>query len=566
MVLSVFAMSFAFVGTAAATASGTESADGTRIVSDGNSGFVDGDTILAEGASVFRGEELRNASASTATDFSNAENSETNLTTSLIHIETGEQLEGTIPQDATLGAYTETGDLDGYLRVDVRTATISEFAIENPNEADVSGGVLVNADDTAETGYVNATYNFNASEPLEVTVTDADGFDVTTEFIQGSTVDDETRDGLAVDEASFRIADDVDTGTYTVTVAGSDDLDFGDATQSATIEIVDSADVSVSLQPEEVVQGNSVQFTLTGGTEGDYHLVTIADDDFRSVWDDDFAGDTPTIFRDVSDVTDTGYLNASDPGFGGEVNVSKVPAGATDAANVTHAFAILEIDGGQAIGAIDTTYLDTDDITIDVYNEDVSGDVNNDWEGGNYANDDGTFGGIYSEDGPPEVVRNLADVGEEDDIDLTVTEGGVTLDSPSGTYVIGSQVDITGSVTEGVEDVAIYVRGGSDWERLDLDISDAGNTYTIDVDSDNTFELEDVTLSDTDSTDGNQLLSLPGSYKIAVVDFADLNGPNEELTTAQFNDNTTDSQTIVVTSSDLSAQFEFYNGQADRQR
>jgi hypothetical protein len=112
--------------------------------------------------------------------------------------------------------------------------------------------------------------------------------------------------------------------------------------------------------------------------------------------------------------------------------------------------------------------------------------------------------------------------------------------------VIGSQVDISGSVSEGVDEVAIYARGGSNWERVDLDNSDT-NQFTIGVDGDNTFEQEDVTLSDTAGNDGNQLLSLPGSYKIAVVDAAKLGDtPQATLTTAQFNDNTTDSQTIVV--------------------
>ncbi|MDR9382711.1 MAG: hypothetical protein RI560_13710, partial [Natronomonas sp.] len=221
-------------------------------MSDGGQGFVNGDTILAEGASVFRGEELRNASASTKPAANAATNGDTNLTTSLIHIETGEQLEGTIPQDATLRAYTSDGNVDGANRVNLRQAIINDFDVENPNGAAVSGGTLVNDGTSPNIGFVNATYNFNESEPLEVTVTDADGLDVTSEIVTGTNPDTSPSSGTAT--ITFD-SDNVDTGEYTFTVEGEDELDFGAATQSTTVTVSDSLTPELELASTSVVQG-----------------------------------------------------------------------------------------------------------------------------------------------------------------------------------------------------------------------------------------------------------------------------------------------------------------------
>jgi hypothetical protein len=242
-------------------------------------GRVTGAAVISAGGDAFIGEDLSGEFVQDGGDLKSVQG--------LLNTNSAEQLEGEISRDQTVGVYTHNGSLDGTHRLNVRDATISTFDVENVNGADVAGGTLVNLNDSATTGFVNVTYNFNESEPVEVTVTDADGLDVTTEFITGATVDDAAVGGDS-DKASFQIADDVSTGTYTVTVAGNDDLDFGDASVSATVEVVDDADVTVSLQPDEVVQGNSAQFSLSGGSEDDYHLVTIAAGDFRDIWSDEF--------------------------------------------------------------------------------------------------------------------------------------------------------------------------------------------------------------------------------------------------------------------------------------
>jgi major cell surface glycoprotein (TIGR04216 family) len=302
---------------------------------------------------------------------------------------------------------------------------------------DVAGATLLQSNEDA---VVSVDYNFAGADDVQLTVEEAGGLDVTNEIVDSTNPITDTTGSVTFDLDP----QDVSTGTYTFTVEGADDLDFGDATQSTTVTIADDESASIALGSTSVIQGEDVTFTVTGVQEGSE--VTVA------VEQSDMVDSTSNPFRDVGD---TDSRN-------------------DDSTNYT---ATLTIDDGEAVGAIDTQALDTTDVTIEVYpGSSVSGD-------------------------------------EDDSVDLEVTSGEVTLDSPTGTYVIGSKVDISGTATEGVDDVVVFAREGGDWELVTVN-GGAG----IEVDPDGTFSESDVTLSGT--SDGNQLLSIPGSYRIGVVDRA----------------------------------------------
>ncbi|MDR9382735.1 MAG: hypothetical protein RI560_13860, partial [Natronomonas sp.] len=178
-------------------------------------------------------------------------------------------------------------------------------------------------------------------------------------------------------------------------------------------------------------------YTVTGISEGSDVTVGIATGDTTS----NTAAD---IFRNVGDVSDVELIQADGSEDGNAPD--------TDGTVI----AVLEVDGGSAVGSIDTTTIDTGDIDVDVY--------------------DTTF---ISEDSTAE---------SEETETLTVNEGEITLDSPTGTYTIGSKVTVSGTASEGIDRVAIYARSGGDWEWVDL----SQNPDGIEVDPDGTFEHEDV--------------------------------------------------------------------------
>jgi len=101
---------------------------------------------------------------------------------------------------------------------------------------------------------------------------------------------------------------------------------------------------------------------------------------------------------------------------------------------------------------------------------------------------------------------DVQDLSEVDDDTFTVNEGSITLDNPQGTYVVGSEVNVNGSTAPGIDDVALYARDEGNFEHF----------LTVSVDGDDTFEEEDAILSQL-----SNVLSLPGSYRIAAVDADD---------------------------------------------
>ncbi|MDR9394965.1 MAG: hypothetical protein RI571_11745, partial [Roseovarius sp.] len=64
----------------------------------------------------------------------------------------------------------------------------------------------------------------------------------------------------------------------TVAAAALHALGLWQSTPRSEIEVAAGAGAA------EAVQGNSVEFTLSGGEEGDYHLVAIARSEFRDIW------------------------------------------------------------------------------------------------------------------------------------------------------------------------------------------------------------------------------------------------------------------------------------------
>lgn len=504
MVTSVFAGAIAFTGSAAAER-GNLDADSESF-----------NKTIQSGDRVFLGEEISTDAGLGASNpllTGTAGNSEG---VSL-------DLSSPIPQtteNQPLGTY----DVDGSGSATTPNVTllaprITDSEILTSSGGDVTGSAISSSD--AGNLYVNADYNYESAEKVEVTVEDPSGTDITNEVLSGTDtfVDDgsigstsSTGGGVGIDMS------DQDAGEYTIILEGAEDLDFGDATETMTLTISSQDEIGIELDSESVTQGTDVQYTVTNGIDGNEHVVAM---DLSDLQNDATTEQAKEVFRNIGDTSEVGIANSS------ATNTSGSSTGPTvETADI--AYAVVEIDGASAVGGIETQYLDDSEVDLEVYDAGVSA---------------------------------TAAVGQDatNDITLTIEEGGTTLSSPTGQYVVGSEVDINGTATSS-DSVAIYVRDYGDWQLLEI-----GGDNEISVDSDDTFEEEDIALSGL-SGDGSSILSLTGTYRIGVIDAsdADVGGDgsvDDSLTTSEFTSGVSSSNSIRVTDQALTGQFTTINGQ-----
>ncbi|WP_141212148.1 HVO_2072 family ArtA-dependent S-layer glycoprotein, partial [Halorubrum ezzemoulense] len=447
------------------------------------------EVVVDTGEVVFQGEENLN--------FTNFETEET-YTASELEGTSGNR-EGTplqmpIPTDEETGTYDVNGadEDDGGFSVTVvePRITTSEVRLD---ESDISQIATSRADNLQ----VFAEFNFDEAEGVAVTVEDPSGSDITGEVIDGTDVISDSGTSVDLDLSTE------DAGEYTVIFEGNNNLDQDDVIEEYTITTTSQDSVSIETAEDGVTQGDNVEYTVSGGTNGDVHTVTVDANDFR---DEITSGDAEDIFRNVEDVVDTG-VEESD-------------------GSLDYAYATVEIDGTTAVGSLNTAGLDDSTVDLNVY--DVS-------------------------DSPPDTSELL------DDTSFEVEEGELTLDSPTGDYTIGSEVDINGSA-QSADEVAIYARDNNEWELLNVNDDDAlDENDFISVDSDDSFEEEDVNLREA-----SNILAFEGNYGIGAVDVADLPDDAENfdtLSNSDFSSASSTRETITAQSGDLTANFATVNGQ-----
>ena len=452
----------------------------------------------------------------------------------------GIPLETPIPRDQELGQYALNGQA-ARPGVTVQQPRVTDLEIINERGADVAGASVPED----ETLLIRAEWNFQQAEDLDLNVTDENGNEITGDVLTSaqalseqqiqeltgpyaedpSLVTDVGQRGTATDvvhlqglgqlnesvvgnqtslDATYWAVDlsDQDAGRYTINVAGWDNLEFGSASRSETIQLSTETDITLDLDQDQATRGQYVPFTIRGSTAGAEHIVTIEDDDFRNDNVDE------RVFRDVQDTVDRGTFDTNNDGN----------------ADFAWAEVIVNEDTGLGRGQVDTTYLDDTNVDVNVYEED----------------------------------QNLTDVANtfnnpEDDRSLRVVQGGLTVDEPAGTYIAGQEVDVRGSAPQGTDDVALYVRDEGDWELLDINTNgqlEEGDLISVDADGE--WEERDVRLSQA-----SDILAIPGRYRLGVIDAQDARGQggnlSQTLTTSQFSQGTSEQTSIIVTEPGLGA-------------
>jgi len=495
------------VGDDISDASSTADSDSAFVARNNRAEDDDGNVYITNNSDVFQGEDdIR---------FTRPDGSQ--VTASSLEGTSGNR-EGTplqmpIPTDQETGSYAEGGaDGTGFATTVVQPRiTTSEVQLTSTND-DISQV----GDDNAANLQIAAEWNFYEAEDLDLTVEDPSGADITNEVLDPATLssDDGNEETVPLNLQGE------DAGEYTVIFEGNDDLDHDEVIEQYTIELTNQDTLTIETAEDSATRGDNLDYTISGGTDGQFHLVAIEDDDFRSNLED---GDS--VFRNVQDTTTVGYANSSGDSEG--MLTDGVSPNEAD-----YAYAIVEIDGTQGVGSIETASLDDTSVDIDVYSAQGSGEF-----------------------------YNISEASSEDDTDFDVTEGEVSLNSPTDSYTVGAEVDINGTA-QSADEVAIYARDNSDWELLDIDAD--GNDETngddyISVDSDDSFEEEDVRLSNA-----SNIYSFEGQYDIGVVDVADLSEYGDDadtLDTSQFSSASSARYTLSVQPGDLTANFQTINGQ-----
>jgi hypothetical protein len=141
-------------------------------------------------------------------------------------------------------------------------------------------------------------------------------------------------------------------------VEGAGDIDDGEAVQSTTVTVIDEEEAAISLDDDQVTTGQKVTFTVTGVQEESIVTVGVKESDVDS-YDGNLA--PSDVFRNVGDVS-TLSTTTSDT----------ITVDTTD-----YVVAEYEIDGGQAIGSLDTSNLDSGDVDIFVWPTDSTTTASN---------------------------------------------------------------------------------------------------------------------------------------------------------------------------------------------
>ena len=395
-----------------ASASGVTASDDFNIVEE---------RLVTDGDSLFQGEGsyiLTSADLDPAT-FERSAGSEE-----------GVPLEEPIPVDHPTGSYDDGSGTS----VTVQTPRVRDLEILNTNGEDIAGGTISTSASTAD---VEADFNFEGSEAAEITVEDESGLDVTDEAVTTSQTDSTDPAQFTLDLNNLESAEE-----YTVTVAGTDDLDTGGATEDATFTISSQEDASIELGQDEVTQGENVDFDLAGADEGDIHPVVIDSNDVRD------GGTVANVFRNVGDTVDTGVGPNGD------------------------AVALVEFSPGA--GQIETGELTDGSVDVALYEAAGTDDVSTLGTGAVDANS------------------------ELDDQTLTVNEGSITLNNPTSNYVVGSEVTVNGTTSPGVDSVVIYARDEGQYRKITQVGVDGDDTFELED-----FALSSDGVSNTLSLAGN---------------------------------------------------------------
>lgn len=243
-----------------------------------------------------------------------------------------------ISEDAPKGAYAENGNVDGNYRVTVVEPRITTAEVQLDG---VATEQVVATRATPDELSINATWNFAAAEDIEVTVEDPSGTDVTSRVVSNRILSGGTNStGLDLS--------DEDPGEYTIIFEGTDNLDHSTVVQEYAIETTED---TLGLEAGIAEQGELLGYTVTGATNNAQYLVTISSANFSD-------GITTTQASQI-------FVNSDDTVETGVANETSTQGNTIE--DVDYAYALVRADGSTGSGSINTEYLNSAPVEIDLF-------------------------------------------------------------------------------------------------------------------------------------------------------------------------------------------------------
>lgn len=287
-----------------------------------------------------------------------------------------------------------------------------------------------------------------------------------------------------------------------------------------------------------VTQGDDLAFRVEDSTAGAFHVVSMAAADLRRPpTGPTAAGNATRVFG--ADAEAAGVLLADGTAVlaDGRTFADGAVAGngseTVDGAGVEEVFVLVEADSdGVATGEVNTSLLAP--VTVDL----------NLFAGAANATD--AVAAYEASDAGDEIHERSIRVSEDAE--------EVTIESPSGEYVPGERVAVSGTASSSVESVAVYVSDGADWQlvRPSLD--------GVEVD-DEAWERAGVHLSRE-----SPLFRVAGNYRIGVVAVADADRDGDgradvRLPRAAFSAGTSAQRELTVVEPAVTGGIRTYAGQ-----
>ena len=264
--------------------------------------------------------------------------------------------------------------------------------------------------------------------------------------------------------------DKIETSAATITLTGSDDLDTGAARSTADLRLSRNP-VSLSSASTRINRGENTNINVQNGIYGQAYTIGIDISDIESNID---TSNYYSIFRNVGTTESTGVLAEDGDTFTDGEQITGDPAAI---------FAQVRVDPDDGVGV---TQLRSDNLAETATVELLKNNS---------------------------VIANLQTAGSiADETELVVDDPTATLSEPNE-YIPRSEVTLRGSIA-GTDTIVMYVESNSGFKLVDLSGQSDG-TYTGTSVSGDEFSHE-TTLS-TGSVAGNQLFSLPGEYRVALV-------------------------------------------------
>lgn len=329
---------------------------------------------------------------------------------------------------------------------------------------DVPSGTRVEINYRIKTNPVSQTYALDGYVKTDGVQTESD----TTEIVAGTGGAGSTV--VSGGQVQWQLdVSDIDAQTVTVELTGSDDLDTNKAKSTAQLTISD-ASPTVSVSDSQPNRGERPTVSVSDGVYGSTYTIGINTADIK---DNVSPSGQASIFRDVGTTQEIGIITE-------DGTIASGSKGNTPA--FIYAEVKIDTDDGTGETKIETDHLDKI-TTLKLSARDQAAST---------------------------LIKRGEIIAETD---LSVGDRDVTLSGPDG-YIPGDETTLRGNADSGVDTVLMYVRSttGSQYELVDLDGTRDGSQSGLSVSGE--FSKETV-LSRGDAP-GNRLLSLPGTYQLAL--------------------------------------------------